>query len=155
MDAGALATAVVGLLVPYLGQVGDRVAAKFADRAATTAEGAIQRLYLALKARLRPGSYEAGQLEGLEAKPDSPARQQALASTLAEYLAEHPGMIAELEDLLVVAQQAGVRVQAIHSGITAGGDAHVQAGGDITGRDRTGNDRPANDRMPRPPSAGL
>jgi hypothetical protein len=64
----------------------------------------VQRLYHTLRAHLRAGSYEAGQLEGVEDKPDSPARQQALAATLAEYLAAHPGG----RVLLMVEKRAGV-----------------------------------------------
>jgi hypothetical protein len=153
MDPVTLATTVVGLLAPYLLKVGEKVAGTLTDRAADAAQGVVQRLYQTLKARLRPGSHEAGQLEGVEAKPDSPARQQALAATLAEFLAEHPEVAAELEPLAVEAQQAGAQVQAIESGITAGGNVNLHAGGDITGRDRIGSDQPAKDRASPPPLA--
>jgi hypothetical protein len=145
MDPVTLATTVVGLLAPYLLKAGEKVADTLTDRAADATPGVVARLYRTLKERLRPGSYEASQLEGVEAKPDSPARQQALAATLAEFLAEHPEVAAELEPLAVEAQQAGAQVQAIQSGITAGGNINLHAGGDITGRDRIGSDQPAKD----------
>jgi hypothetical protein len=154
MDPVTLATTIVGLLAPYLRQIGEKLADTLTDRAADAAQGVVQRLYQTLKARLRPGSYEAGQLEGVAAKPDSPARQQALAGSLAEYLAEHPDLAAELAGLVAEAQQAGAQVQAIQSGITAGGNVTIRAGGDITGRDRIGSNQTAKDRTPPAPPAG-
>jgi hypothetical protein len=142
MDPVTLATTVVGLLAPYLLKVGEKVAGTLTDRAADAAPGVVERLYRTLKSRLRPGSYEATQLEGVEAKPDSPARQQALATTLAEFLAEHPEVAAELEPLAVEAQQAGAQVQAIQSGITAGGNISIHAGGDVVGRDASARPTP-------------
>jgi hypothetical protein len=151
MDPITLATTVVGLLAPFLRRAGDKLAGGLADRAADAAQALVGRLYRTLKGRLRPGSYEAAQLEGVEAKPDSPTRQQALAAALAEFLAEHPEVAAELEPLAVEAQQAGAQVQAIESGITAGGNVDLHAGGDITGRDRIGSDQAARDH-PTPPA---
>jgi hypothetical protein len=154
MDPVTLATTVVGLLAPYLGQLGEKVVGTLTDRAADAAPGVIERLYQTFKGRLRPGSYEAGQLEGLEAKPDSSARQQALAATLAEFLTEHPDVTAEVERLVAEAEQAGAQVQAIQSGITAGGNVSLRASGDITGRDRIGSEQAARDHTPPPPPAG-
>jgi hypothetical protein len=154
MDPTTLATTVVGLIVLYLRQVGERVVGTLADRGASATQGIIERLYQALKGHLRPGSYEAGQLEGVEAKPDNPGRQQALAATLAEFLAQHPDVAVELEGLVAQAEQAGAHVQAIGSGITAGGNINIEASGDITGRDRIGSEHPAKDRIPPAPPIG-
>jgi len=138
MDPITLATAAVGLLAPYLRKVGEKVAETVADHLADTGSSVVERLYRTLKARLRPGSYEAGQLQGVEDKPESPARQQALVNSLAEFLAEHPDVAKEIEALVAEAEGAGAQVQAIESGITAGGNLNLRAGGDITGRDRIG-----------------
>lgn len=71
MDSAALAATVVGLLAPYLLQLGNKVTTTLTDRVASEAADATQamvgRLYGALKARLRPGSYEANQLR--ESRP--------------------------------------------------------------------------------------
>jgi hypothetical protein len=150
MDSAALAATVVGLIAPYLLQLGHKVTATLTDRvagqAADATQAMVERLYGALKARLRPGSYEANQLEGVEAKPASPVRQQALAGALAEYLDEHPDLAAELGELVAAARQAGACVQAIGSGITAGGDISLHASGGIIGRDRLGSNYVAQDR---------
>jgi hypothetical protein len=155
MDPVTLATTIVGLLVPYLPQLGEKVIGTLTERAADATPGVIKRIYQTLKDRLGPGSYEAQQLEGVQAKPDSPARQQALAATLAEFLTDHPEAAVELEGLVAEAEQAGVQVQAVQSGITAGGNINLHAGGDITGRDRIGSDQVGRDkitRWPQPPS---
>jgi hypothetical protein len=140
MDPATLATTIVGLLSPYLRQFGEKVAGALTERvagqAADAAHRMVARLYRVLKAHVDPSSYEAAQLEGLEAIPDSPARQQALAGVLTEYLARHLDLMPELQELVVAARKAGAQVQAIGSGITAGGDVILHAGGDIVGRDR-------------------
>ena len=96
--------------------------------------GTVERLFRTVKARLQPGSYEAGQLQAVEDKPGSLARQQSLVGAAAEYLAEHPELAGELEQLVSRAQQAGARVLAISSGITAS-NVNIRAGGNVVGRD--------------------
>lgn len=132
MDVSGLAGAVVGLIVPYLQQA----AGKFADGVVDGAVAKVRQLYQTLRSRLRPGSYEANQLAGVEERPDSQSRSDSLRTALAEYLADNPELAGELARLVAEARQAGVSVRAVDSGITAGGDVHIRAGGDVTGRDK-------------------
>src|SRR6266508_5963766 len=102
MDPASLAAIVVGLVASHLQRLGGRIVGRVTDDVAEAAEARIERLYDTLKARLRPGSYEAGQLEGVAAKPGSRGRQQALESALAEYLVADPAWVwLHLRDRLI------------------------------------------------------
>jgi hypothetical protein len=133
MDVPELAGAVVGLIVPYL----QRAADKLTDHAVDGAMKKVAQLYRTLRDRLRPGSYEANQLAGVEERPDSEGRSAALRGALAEYLAAEPELAGELARLVEEARVAGATVHAADSGITAGGDVDIRAGGDVVGRDKT------------------
>jgi hypothetical protein len=155
MDPASLAIAVVSLLAPYLKRLGGHMADKVADDLTDAVQGKLELLYQTLKARLRSGSYEVRQLEGVEAKPDSPRRLQALESALAEYLPSDPALTAELERLVTeVTAVGGVRVQAADAGIVAGGNVTQWAGGDIVGRDKIGGDRVGKDKLTYAPPRG-
>ena len=78
---------------------------------AESALPAVKRVYEAVKARLRPGSYAGNQLQGVEEKPESQGRQQALQGALAEVLEEDQGFAAELERLVRSFQEFAARYE--------------------------------------------
>lgn len=147
VDLATLASDTVGVLVPFLHELGtrtaDRISGQLADHAADQTRGLVSRLHRLLKTRLHPGSHEADLLSAVEADPGSRARQQALVAVLAEYLAGHADLARELGELLAEARQAGAQVQAIDSGMTTGGNLHIEAGGNVVGRDAVGGAKPA------------
>jgi hypothetical protein len=154
MDPVTLAAAAVGLLGPFLRSIGDKTAEKTAEEVSQTlserAVPAVKRLFKALKEKLRPGSYAGNQLEGVEEKPDSDTRRQALTDALAEELEADPAFAAEVEGLVNEAEAAGgVQVTATDAGVVAGGDVH-QSGTYVAGRDMTIGGAPP---PPPPPPA--
>lgn len=135
MDPVTLAAAAVALLGPFLRQVGEQTADSVSHAVSDAAVPAIKRLYRALRARLRPGTYAGGQLDGVEERPDSESRQQALQAALAEELEADPAFAREVEALVAEAQAAGgVEITAEGSGAVAGRDVH-QHGRYVAGRD--------------------
>jgi hypothetical protein len=131
----SLATAAVALLTPLLQRAGGRVAEQAADALTDAALPAVKRLYQAVKERLRPGTYAGSQLEGVEQRPDSESRQQALRSALAEELEADPAFAAEVERLVGEAHAAGgVQLTVSDAGVVAGRDVH-QRGQYVAGRD--------------------
>lgn len=130
----SLAAAAVSLLAPFLQRLGGRVAEDASDALADAALPVVKRLYQTVKARLLPGSYAGNQLEGVEKRPDSEGRQQALRTALAEELAADPELAAQVERLVSEAQAAGVQVIASDAGVVAGRDVH-QRGQYVAGRD--------------------
>jgi hypothetical protein len=141
MDPVTLAATAVGLLAPFLQRLGEKTAEKTSEEVSQTlSEGAVpavKRLLKALKERLRPGTYAGNQLEGVEEKPASDTRQQALRDALAEELQADPAFAAEVQGLVDEAEAAGgVRVTATDAGVVAGGDVH-QSGTYVAGRDMT------------------
>jgi hypothetical protein len=149
MDPITLAGAAVSLLAPYLSQSAGKVIDKAGDQLAEGALPAVKRVYDAVKARLRPGSYAGNQLQGVEEKPDSQGRQQALQSALAEVLEEDQGFAAQLEQLVTQARQAAgwhAQVGTVEGTAAFGGDVHQRAEY-LAGRDMTVN--PAGRREPK------
>jgi hypothetical protein len=141
MDPITLAGAAVGLLVPYLQKLAGKVADQATEQLSEAALPAVKRVYQAVKARLHPGSYAGNQLAGVEEKPDSPTRQQALQGALAEVLVEDEGFAAELERLVAVARKAAgwqAQVGKVEGTAAFGGDVHQQAEY-LAGRDMTVN----------------
>ena len=131
----SLAASAVALLVPYLQQAAGRVAEQATDAAVDVALPALKRLYEVVKAKLRPGTYGGNQLRGMEERPDSEGRQQALRTALVEELESDPSFAAELVHVVREAQEAtGVRVSAVDAGVVAGRDARLR-GRFVAGRD--------------------
>ncbi len=130
----SLAAATVSLLVPLLQRLGGRVADRASDALADAAVPAVKRLYQTLKERLRPGSYAGNQLQGVEERPDSEGRQQALRTALAEELAADQELAAQVERLVDEARAAGAHINARDAGVVAGRDVH-QHGQYVAGRD--------------------
>jgi hypothetical protein len=131
----SLAAAAVALLTPLLQRAVGRFAEQGADALADAAVPTVKRLYQALKDRLRPGTYAGSQLEGVEQRPDSESRQQALRSALAEELEADPTFAAEVNRLVGEAQAAGgVQLTVSDVGVVAGRDVH-QRGQYVAGRD--------------------
>jgi hypothetical protein len=136
VDPVSLAGAVVALVAPYLKRVLEGSADRAAEAAADAALPAAKRLFEAVKRRLRPGSYQAAQLEGVEEMPSSEGRQAALKTALVELFESEPALITELEPLVKAAEaEAGIRITASDAGIVAGGDVHQQ-GTYTAGRDQ-------------------
>jgi hypothetical protein len=147
MDPISLAGAAVGLLAPYLQQLAGKVIDKTGEQLAEGALPAVKRVYEAVKARLRPGSYAGNQLQGVEEKPESPGRRQALQGALAEVLEEDEGFAGELERLVTQAREAAgwyAEVGMLEGTAAFGGDVHQRAEY-LAGRDMTINpDKPRN-----------
>lgn len=132
MDPVTLAGAAIGLLVPFLKQIGEKVL----DRGAEGAAGIVGDLYERIKAKFQGDRYAGQLLEGVEADPTSRSRQTNLTNQLADLLEADPDFRKEIEDLLNDAKAAGLGVTAIDAGITAGGDVYQSAGRDAVGRDK-------------------
>jgi hypothetical protein len=138
MDASNLSSDVVALLTPYL----QRLAGKLTDQLAEAAVPAIGRLHDALRRRLAPTPYAAGQLAGLEERPEIVGRQQALASALSERLAEDPELADELRRLVGAAQVTdGSLVVGKVEGPAAFGGSVQQTGRYVAGHDLVINPR--------------
>lgn len=142
MDPVSLAAAAVGLLAPFLQRIGEKTAEEVSQTLSEEAVPALKRLFNGLKNRLRPGSYAGNQLEGVEERPDSAPRQEALRDALVEEFEADPAFAAEVESLVKEAEAAGgVRViTATDAGVVAGGDVHQQ-GRYVAGRDMTIGDQ--------------
>ncbi|HET9610553.1 MAG TPA: hypothetical protein VFP06_13165 [Acidimicrobiales bacterium] len=141
VDPVTLAAAAVAILAPFLRRVTEQTADNVSEAISDAAVPAAKRLYQAVRARLRPGSYAANQLDGVEERPDSESRQQALQAALAEELEADPSFAAELEALVTEAQAAGVQITARDTGAVAGRDVH-QRGRYVAGRDLNIGDPP-------------
>lgn len=137
VEPAGLAATAVALLTPYLQRLAGRVVEHAADAIADEALPAVQRLYDTLRVRLRPGTYAANQLQGVEESPDSDGRQQALRAALVEELEDDPAFAAEIERLVNDTQEAGgVQIRVTDTGIVAGRDVN-QRGRYVAGRDMT------------------
>jgi hypothetical protein len=136
MEPVTLAAVAVGLLIGFFKKAGETVADQAGEAVGQATAGAVGRLYQRLRARFADDEYDSAVLRGIEERPDSEARRRSLEGTLAERLQEDPEFAAELQRLVDEAENSGaVSVKATDSGITAGGDVAVHAGGDVAGRD--------------------
>lgn len=138
MDPVTLAGLAVGLLVPFVKKLGEKVADRISDGLADAADGKVRALYEQVRAKLAKDRYTAELLEGVEAEPDSGLRRTNLEATLAEELGKDEGFASAVEQLVAEAQQAGavvVPIQAGDTGAIAGRD-FVQRGGTNIGRDQ-------------------
>jgi len=149
----SLAAAAVSLLAPFLQRLGGQVAEQASDALADAAVPVVKRLYQTVKAKLLPGSYAGNQLEGVEERPDSEGRQQALRTALAEELAADPEFSVQVARLVSEAQAAGVQVVANDAGAVAGRDVH-QHGQYVAGRDLLIGDAERDRGRPRGDASG-
>jgi hypothetical protein len=95
----------------------------------------VKALYERLRAKLVSGSYQRALLEGVEAEPDNPDRQEILKAELAKLLAQDEQLASELERLVKEAKRAGgVQITATDVGVVAGRDASLR-GRYVAGRD--------------------
>ena len=135
MDPVSLAGAAVALLGPYFAQTAGALATRAGESIAEAAVPKVRALYERLRARLTPGSYQGTLLDGVEAQPDDPGRQEILKAELAKLLAKDPRFAAELEGLVEQAERAGgVRIASTDVGVVAGRDANLR-GRYVAGRD--------------------
>lgn len=133
----SIAAAAVALLAPYLERLAKQVAEQATDAVGEAAVPAVKRLYQAVRARLRPGTYAGNQLQGLEERPESEGRQQALRTALVEELESDPAFAAELERLVSDAKAAvGTQITATDTGVVAGRDSSIR-GQYVAARDMT------------------
>jgi hypothetical protein len=138
MDASSLSNEIVTLLAPYL----QRLAGKATDQLADAAGPALERLFAALRRRLAPTPYAAVQLAGLEERPDSAGRQQALASALSERIEEDSDLADELQRLVAAARAGGgATVVGKIEGPAAFGGNVSQTGSYVAGHDLVINPR--------------
>jgi hypothetical protein len=136
LEPVSLAAAVVSMLVPLLQRLRGHDEEGGPD-VLGIAGPIVERLYEAVKARLAAESYAGHQLDGVEERPDSEARRQALIAALAEELEADPDFAADLDGLVGEARAAGaVQVVSHDSGATAGRDVQ-QHGTYVAGRDLT------------------
>jgi hypothetical protein len=137
VDPLSLAAVAVGLLVPLFKQTADKLAERAGEAIADAALPKLKALYDRVRAKLAPGSYQAALLDGVEAEPDDPARQEVLKAELAKLLREDRQFAADLERLVGEAEAAGgARITATDTGVVAGRDAHLH-GQYVSGRDMT------------------
>jgi hypothetical protein len=139
MDPVTLATAAVGLLVPFFKRLTEKVLDRAGSDLADAAEAKVEALYERVKAKFTGDDYTAALLQGAEANPDSPSRQANLQSALVEQLEEDEGFKVALERLVTDAEAAGaVQIEATDTGAVAGRDFHqtAQGGGTNIGRDQ-------------------
>jgi hypothetical protein len=135
MDPVSLAATAVALLGPYLAQAAGGFATRSGEAIAEGAVPKVKALYERLRAKLVSGSYPRALLEGVEAEPDNPDRQEILKAELAKLLAQDERFASELERLVKEAEQAGgVRITATDVGVVAGRDASLR-GRYVAGRD--------------------
>jgi hypothetical protein len=149
MDPITLAGAAVSLLAPYLSQLAGKVIDRAGDQLAEAALPAVKRVYEEVKARLQPTSYAGNQLQGVEEKPDSPGRQQALQGALVEVLEEDKRFAAKLERLVTEAQEVAgwhAEVGTVEGTAAFGGNVNQRAEY-LAGRDMTIN--PSERRDPK------
>jgi hypothetical protein len=133
MDPATLAAAAVGLLIPFLKSVGEKIA----DRSGDVVVSKLGTLYERIRDRLRGDSYEEQLLAGVAADPASQSRQRNLQSRLAELFETDDTFRADIESMVQEAHTAGApTVVAESSGITAGGNVVQSAGGDAVGRNK-------------------
>jgi hypothetical protein len=133
MDPITLAGAALGLLTPFFKKLGEKVM----DAAAGAAVDKVQALYERIRARLGGDPYDTQLLAGVEADPDSGSRQRNLRDRLQELLESDPEFRSEVEGLVADATTAGATVVTANaSGVTAGGNVAMTAGGDAVGRDK-------------------
>jgi hypothetical protein len=135
VDPLSLAAAAVGLLVPLFRATADKFAERAGEVIADAALPKVKALYERVRARCVPGSYQGALLDGVEAEPDDPGRQEILKAELAKLLAQDKKFATDLQHLIDEAEQAGgVRVTATDAGAVAGRDVN-QRGRYVAGRD--------------------
>lgn len=140
-----LSLAVVSLLVSYFKQAAGKLAERAGDAVADAALPKLKALYERVRARLAPDSYEGALLDGVQAQPDEPGRQEILKAELSKILKDDQQFASELERLVGEVQQAGsVQIAATDTGIVAGRDVSLH-GRFVAGRDMRVNGIPDSD----------
>lgn len=137
-----LAAAAVALLVPFFKRLGGRLLGHAEEEAFEALRPRLEALYERVKAKLGSGTYEGVLLQGLEQEPDAAERQDNLTRAVAAAADADEEFRASLAELVEEAEAAGAAVlyvTAQDSGITAGGDVDIQAGGNVSGRDQSIN----------------
>lgn len=139
MEPVSLATAVVALLVPFVKGTVAKLADRAGERVADATVDASRQLYERVRARLSGDAYNEQQLAGVQADPDSPVRRRNLEATLAELFVRDADFADEVARLVEQgAAGGGVSVHATDTGVAAGGNVTMTAGGDAVGRDKVG-----------------
>jgi hypothetical protein len=127
VDPTSLAAAAVAVLGPYLAQAASGFAKRTGETIADGAVPAVKALYERLRSRLSPGSYQGALLDGVEAEPDDPGRQEILKAELAKLLEQDKRFAAELEGLVEAAERAGgAQITATGAGVVAGRDVNLR-----------------------------
>jgi hypothetical protein len=132
MEPVTLATAAIGLLVPFLKSFGGKVLERVGDAASDR----VFALYERIKRRLSGDDYDEQLLIGVEKDSESESRQRNLGDRLAELLANDPEFARDIKELVSSAREAGAPITAVNTGIVAGGNVVQGAGKDAVGRDK-------------------
>ncbi len=96
MEPSAIASAIVSILLPYLGKVGASAGEKLSEKAPEV----IEKLYTTLMTRFQKNSFAEETLARAEEKPDSPARQASLQEVLLEEIEKDPQFASDLQKML-------------------------------------------------------
>ena len=123
MDPFTIATAVVGLLVPYL----SKAAESLADKAGGAAWDKLEALFAVVKKKSTGDAYAEEALNRLEGEPQSKSRQAALAGVLAEQMEKDSSFAENLQKLISEARDSGA--ETIIQKVSISGNART---GDVT-----------------------
>jgi hypothetical protein len=132
MDPMSLAVQVVGLLAPFLGTAGNRLAERAGDTAATH----LERLYDKVRTAMARNHLSNTALERLTDAPDDGRAQGAAQYALAQAIEVDQELAAILARLVKEARSAGGDITQIHDAgaVAIRGDVRMH-GDHIAGRD--------------------
>ncbi|CAA9250387.1 MAG: hypothetical protein AVDCRST_MAG77-2046 [uncultured Chloroflexi bacterium] len=143
MDPVQLATAAVAVLAPFLSSLAQKAGSVVVDRlaedAGAGAEKAVDALYEAVRQKFASdGDKDAEHsLEGLAAKPDSKARQAAVAEVLEEKAKADPAFAEHLAELVRSVEQdpqASQFLTQVSGNASVRNIANIGRAGDVTFR---------------------
>jgi hypothetical protein len=139
MDPISLATGAVALLIPFLAQMGGRVAEHMGDALARSGPTMVEQLYQRVRARVTGEPYAEQALQRLEQQPDNDRRQRAFEDALADLLQAEPAFA---EDIRRLVEDASHITQTNYTQITDAGTVAVEGdvnlrGTYVAGRDLT------------------
>jgi hypothetical protein len=139
MDPISLATSAVALLIPFIIQMGGRVAEHMGDALARSGQTVVERLYQRVRARVTGEPYAEQALQRLEQQPDNDRRRRAFEDALADLLQAEPSFA---EDIQRLVEDAGHATRTNYTQITDAGTVAVEGdvnlrGTYVAGRDLT------------------
>jgi len=139
MDPISLATSAAALLIPFLNQLGGRVAEHMGDALARSGPTIVERLYQRVRASVTGEPYAEQALQRFEQQPDNDRRRRAFEDALADLLQADPTFADDIRRLVEDASHATRTnyTQVTDTGTVAvEGDANLR-GTYVAGRDLT------------------